>query len=86
MGSVPYHLFKELGDRHAKKRKQTFYGFAQVGAEDAKEIYEKVAAQYTIENPFHANLSLPCNAGKDLILDCDRQIRGKVSLSLVDEN
>lgn len=80
---VPIKSFIALGRRHARKRKLNFYGFAEVEARIVRRIYKEVMGSPTIENPFHADILLPSDNGKDLIMDCARQVCEEARLNLI---
>lgn len=70
---APIELFIELANVRARKRNRKFYGFGRISAQDIKSIYADVKGTPNFENPFHADVNLPLDAGEDLIIDLARQ-------------
>lgn len=68
---APIHLFGMLGAKSAKQRNVNFYGFAEFNAgvlsaitlDDGYELLAEGAS--TLSNPFHADIALPADRGKD---------------------
>jgi hypothetical protein len=63
-----------LGRRHAEKRNLSFHGFAELAASDVRQAQLTIEGRITAENPFHGNIYLPPDIGRDAMLDFARRL------------
>ncbi|MBX3650284.1 MAG: hypothetical protein KF771_02770 [Burkholderiales bacterium] len=68
---APEAFFQYLGLKHAKRRKLTFHGSAQLTAQNIRSVVmddlwgANVLGSPTKENPFHADIPYPPDHGRD---------------------
>ena len=73
-------LFLRLGGKHARNRRLTFYGFAELTAQQARQVKSDegwqmdVRATPKVTNPFHADLTIQEDKDKSYDLMIAEQI------------
>ena len=68
--------------RHEKERGTACYGVANIKAFEVRETLSNVKGAPTRPNPFHADVLVPPDGGKDFLMDIGRGLADRSKLVL----
>ena len=68
--------------QHEKHRGKPCYGLASIRADKVRETSSMIFGSPTISNPFHADILLPPDDGKDFVMDITRKLAEASELKL----
>ena len=79
---ISERMLRSVVQRHEKRRGKSCYGVAKVSGAVIRQASWEPKGTPVFWNPYHADIILPPDDGKDSIIDASRQIAEKAKLVL----